>query len=210
MKQKIPCFCDKSFFVEFPEELDLDAEPSFIDEMLDGSFMNFTCPACGKLHKPEFPITVLWPSKKLRLEVLPELDRGLFYRRQENPEDTETVIGFPEMIERIAVIRDGLEPLAVEVLKYFLLLKADESYPGKEPVISYDNSSAAGLEFHISGIREGEYGISRIPVEVYEKTCKDYRMHPKAELYRGLRVKTYLSVQNTIRPDLPGQFKTED
>ncbi|GHV91489.1 hypothetical protein AGMMS50268_19920 [Spirochaetia bacterium] len=214
MQQKIPCLCDNTFTVEIPEEIDLDGEPKYIDEITSGSFMNFTCPSCGKKHRPEFPLVLTWPSHNLRLDVIPELNRGEFYRRKKNPppvKNLEVVIGYPELSDRIAVIRDGLEPAAVEALKYFLFLKADENYPDSDINIWYQGkrpgSSAEGpisppgtIEFHLHGIREGEAAITRIPMDVYEKTLADFRRHPRGEVFSALRVRNYLSVQNTIRP----------
>ncbi|MCL2472766.1 MAG: CpXC domain-containing protein, partial [Treponema sp.] len=68
MKQKIPCFCDNNFEVEVPEEINLDSDPKYLEEILDGTFMNFICPSCGKKHKPEFKLSILWPSKELHFE----------------------------------------------------------------------------------------------------------------------------------------------
>jgi hypothetical protein len=201
MKQKIPCLCDNTFSVEVPGEIDLDQRPEYLDEIMDGSFMNFTCPSCGKKHKPEFPVTLLWPSRKLRLEALPELDRGEYYRRKKDPPGTETVIGYPEMADRLAVVRDGLDPAAVEAVKYYLLLKAEETYPDEEISIWYQNRGPESIEFHLHGIRKGEVAVSRVPLSVYEKTFEDYKKHPKGEIYSALRFRTYLSIQNMIRPE---------
>jgi hypothetical protein len=140
LKRKIPCLCENTFTVEVPEEIDLDTESRYLDEILSGAFMNFTCTSCGKKHKPEFPLTVLWPSRGLRLEVLPELDRMSFYHeKKEKNRDVkaETIIGYPELADRISVIRDGLEPAAVEAIKYYLLLKAEETYPDEDISIWY-------------------------------------------------------------------------
>ena len=87
MTQKIPCFCDNSFTVEIPSEIDFDTHPPFINEILNGTFLNFTCPSCGKKHKPEFAMRVLWPSKKVWFDVFIELDRGEFYRRKKEVPD---------------------------------------------------------------------------------------------------------------------------
>jgi hypothetical protein len=201
MKQKIPCHCDNTFSVEVPGEIDLDKRPEYLDEIMDGSFMNFTCPGCGKKHKPEFPVTLIWPSRKLRLEALPELDRGEYYRRKNDPPGTETVIGYPEMADRLAVIRDGLDPAAVEAVKYYLLLKAEEAYPDEEISIWYQNRGPESIEFHLHGIRKGEVAVSRVPLSVYEKTFEDYKKRPKSEIYSALRFRTYLSIQNMIRPE---------
>ncbi|MDR3166954.1 MAG: CpXC domain-containing protein, partial [Treponema sp.] len=61
LTHKIPCLCDNTFSVEAPEEINLDEQGEYIDEIMNGTFMNYTCPSCGKKHKPEFPLIVLWP-----------------------------------------------------------------------------------------------------------------------------------------------------
>jgi hypothetical protein len=201
LKRKIPCFCDNTFTVEYSEEIDLDARPECLDEIMDGSFMNFICTGCGKKHKPEFPITVLWPGRGMRLEVIPELDRGEFYRKKGGRGNAETVIGYPEMADRIAVFRDGLDPLVVEAIKYYLLLKAEESYPDKEVNIWYQNQTPGFLELHLHGFNEDEIAVTRVPMAVYEKTARDYEKNPKGELFKALRSGSYLSVQNMRRFD---------
>jgi hypothetical protein len=167
--------------------------------------MNFSCTRCGKKHKPEFPLSVLWPSKKIRFEVFPEMERGEFYRRKKTPAEKkpnvlETVIGYPELADRLAVIRDGLEPAAVEAIKYYLHLKAEEQYPDDEMDIWYCGSEAdVSLEFHIHGIRKDEVAVMNVPFSLYQKTFDDFRKHPKSELFSALRVRSYLSIKNTMR-----------
>lgn len=208
MKRKITCLCDNSFEAEIPEEIDLDTG-SYLEDIQNGKFLNFNCPSCGKKHKPEFPLSVLWPSKNLRFEILTELERGEFYRQKKTQADKEknpkeTIIGYPEMADRLAVIRDGFEPVAVEAIKYFLHLKADEQYPEDElDIWYYGYSGEAGsvndLEFHIHGIRANEVAVMKIPFSLYEKTLADYKRKPKSELFSALKVRTYLSVKNTLR-----------
>jgi hypothetical protein len=203
LKQKIPCFCDNTFSVEIPNEFDLDAQPGYIDEIMEGSFMNFICSSCGKKHKPEFPITVLWPSRNVRLEAIPELDRGEFYRRKKGgkeKESFETVIGYPELADRIAVIRDGLDPVIIEALKYYFLLKAEEAYPEMDISIWYQNRGPDNLEMHLHGLKENEVAVTRVPMTVYEKTREDYKKNPRGELFTSLRFGSYLSIQNMRRP----------
>jgi len=213
MKRKITCLCDKVFEAEVPEEIDLDANPAYLDEIKNGSFFNFICPGCGKKHKPEFPLSILWPSKKLRFEVLPEPERGEFYKREKKGSDAaETIIGYPEMADRLAVIHDGFEPAPVEALKYYLLLKAEEQYPDEELEIWYFGFSKGGdasggdsqgtesfLEFHIHGIKENEVAVMKVPLSLYEKTLHDYKSNPNKEIFSILRVQTYLSIKNTMR-----------
>jgi hypothetical protein len=206
MKQKIPCFCDNDFFVEIPQIINLDEDGSCIDRIMNGSFMNFICPNCGKKHKPEFPVTILWPSKHMELEVLPEVDRGEFYRRKRQTgkktgPERETVIGYPELADRLAVIRDGLEPVVVEAVKYYLQVKAEETYPDAEIHIWYQTCSAENLEFHIHGIRREEIAVSRVPAALYKKTREDFTRRPKSEIFRSLRVHSYCSLSNMLRPE---------
>lgn len=212
MKRKIPCLCENSFEAEVPEEIDLDGDEQYLEAIQNGAFLNFTCPSCGKKHKPEFALSILWPSKNLRFEVLPELGRGEFFRRKKQNAEKgaaapETVIGYPEMADRLAVIRDGLEPAPVEAIKYILHAKAEEQYPDSEIDIWYSGSKGSAdspdvdgnLEFHIHGIRAGEVAVSRIPFSLYQKTLEDYRKNPRKELFANLRVRSYLSVKNTMR-----------
>lgn len=218
MKRKITCYCENAFDVEVPEEINLDHSPEYLDEIQNGSFFSYTCPACNKKHKPEFPLSILWPSKKMRFEVFPELDRGEFYRRKKSPINKtpltlETIIGYPEMADRLTVINDGFDPAPVEAIKYYLHLKAEEQYPDEEIDIWYYRSDAAAssgggeippdasLEFHVHGIREKEVAVMKVPYSLYQRTLEDYRQHPKKDIFSALRVRSYLSVKNTMRPD---------
>jgi hypothetical protein len=210
MIQKIPCFCENTLTVDIPQEIDLDAKSEYLDQIFNGTFLNFTCPGCGKKHKPEFPITVLWAGKKVSFEVLPELDRGEFYRRKKEKAPRsllkkETIIGYPELADRLMALRDGLEPVAIEAIKYYLYLKAEESYPDDEIEIWYSGLSgdlpdpAAVLEFHLHGIKKDEIAVTKIPQSLYQKTLEDYKKHPKSEIFTSLRVQSYLSVKNMMR-----------
>jgi hypothetical protein len=206
MEQKIPCFCDNTFTVDIPDKIDLDTNAEYIDQIINGTFLNFICPGCGKKHKPEFAISITWPKKNVRFEVFPELDRGGFYRqKKENPDKgpltKETIIGYPELSDRIMVYHDGLEPAAIEAVKYFLYLKAEESYPDNDIEIWYASSSPETLEFHIHGIKQDEIAVMKVPFSLYQKTMDDYKKHPKDEIFTALRVRSYLSVKNTMRPE---------
>ena len=218
MKINISCFCGANIPFEYDEEADIDENSGHLTKMMEGVFMSVNCPSCGKKHKPEFRITVIWKSKNLRMEVIPELERGEYYLAAfNNPArdkkiktsipntaklSAQTIIGFPEMADRLAVIKDGFEPVVIETLKSFLLTKAAENYPEKEINAWYHNSSSSGIEFHLDGIRKGEVAVMRIPLDTYEKTLSDYRKHPKKDIYKSLYAGSYLSVQNLLRPDI--------
>jgi hypothetical protein len=105
------------------------------------------------------------------------------------------------MADRLSVINDDLEPVVIETLKSFLLAKAVENYPDKEINAWYHCKGPSGIEFHLDGIRAGEVAVMRIPTDMYEKTLDDYRKRPKNDMFSSLRVCSYLSVQNILRPD---------
>ncbi len=211
MKQTLHCPCKHVFSINYDEEINLDSNPEIISEIIDGTFMSYTCSKCEKNHKPEFPISLIWDAKKIKMEVLPETERGAFYRRKKDPPKCVTIISYPEMAERIAVLRDCLEPAAVEALKYFLFAKANENYPENNISIWYQPKAmdtvdvhqidSQQLEFHIHGIREGEAAIARIPLETYNNIVTDYKKKPKSEPFASLRHRSYISLQNMLWPE---------
>ncbi|MDR0300986.1 MAG: CpXC domain-containing protein [Treponema sp.] len=201
MKHNFKCFCGRSFTVDIEEKINLDESPDQLEKICDGSFMSFNCPDCDKRHKPEYSIMLEWKSKKLNLEVLPELERGEFYRRKKDKSSVETIIGYPEMADRIAVIKDDLEPVVIETLKSYMLAKAEENYPDKDINAWYIGKTPNGIEFHLDGIKQDEVAVMVIPGEVYENTLADFKKRPKNETFTSLRCRTYLSVQNLYRPD---------
>jgi len=200
MNKNINCLCGVNFQFNYEEEVDLDQKPEYLDEIFKGTFMSSNCPACSKKHKPEFNITIIWKSKKLKMQVIPELDRNKFYRSKNENSSVETIIGFPEMADRLAVINDDLEPVIIETLKSFLLVKADENYPNKEINAWYHCKGENGIEFHLDGIRPDEVAVMRIPQEIYDKTKEKFKKKPKSEMFTSLRFRSYLSVQNIIQP----------
>jgi hypothetical protein len=202
VKKNITCPCGKNIPFDFDEEIDLDLKPQILESILSGTFMSCNCPSCNKLHKPEFRVTINWSSKNLKLLVIPELERGEFYLNKKETPPYETIIGFPEMADRLAVIKDGLEPYVIETLKSFLLAKAEDDYPDNDINAWYHCNGPSGIEFHLDGIRKDEVAVMRIPHTLYDKTLEDYKKHPKNSNFTALRVRSYLSVQNLLRPDV--------
>jgi len=201
MKSTITCLCGTNILIDYEETIDLDQESKYLEEILSGAFMSYKCSFCGKKNKPEFPINIEWKSKNLNMRVLPEQERGEFYRDKKDAYKFETIISYPEMADRLAVINDGLEPIVIEALKAYLLDKAMENYPDKEINAWYHLNDPSFIEFHLDGIRQEEVAVMKIPHEVYTKTLNDYNKNPKNGIFPSLRVRSYLSVQNYLRPD---------
>jgi len=201
VKHTITCQCEHEFATEVPESVDLDSDAGSLDAILNGSFLSVRCPSCGITLRPEFPLQLSWPSHDLFLSVLTENDRTEFYRKKHAATQDDTVIGYPELADRLAVARDGFEAPAIEALKYYLLLKAEESNPEAEVSAWYQGKTGDTLEFHVSGLRPDEVAVSRVPVAVYVKTLDEFRRHPEAEPFASLRVAGYLSVRNLQRSE---------
>ena len=47
MKRHIACFCETTFEADMPEAADATQDPGIEEQILDGSFMELHCPACG-------------------------------------------------------------------------------------------------------------------------------------------------------------------
>ena len=202
MEKIIKCLCGNNVQINYEEEVDLDKDPQILESILKGTFMSYTCTACKKLHKPEFKIVIIWNSKFLQMQVIPELDRGEFYLNKKDITSIETIIGFPEMADRIAVIKDGLEPVVIETIKSLILAKSEDDYPDNDINVWYYCSGPSGIEFHLEGIREDEVAVMIIPHNLYINTLEDFKKHPKSSKYTTLRIRSYLSVQNLLRPDV--------
>jgi len=201
MKKNITCFCRTNFQFEYNDEINIDENQDVLNQILEGTFMSTNCPSCGKKFKPELKIRIIWKSKNLLMDVIPELERGEFYRNKKDKSNAQIIIGFPEMADRLSVIKDDLEPVVIETIKSFLLAKAAENFPENDVNAWYHCSAPSGIEFHLDGIRKGEMAVMRIPRETYDRTLDDYKNHPKKSIYSSLQVKSYLSVQNLMRPD---------
>lgn len=198
--RKITCHCEQVFSADLPETVNLDENPGILDQIADGSFLSCVCPVCGSTLHTDLQTDILWSSKNVRLRLIPELKRFSFASgKEKTAEGTQIVIGYPELADRVAVLRDGLDPLAVEALKYHLLEKAAEIPSERDPYIVYEKRLDSGaLEFHIFGLKTDEVAVTSVPFSLYEKVKQQAEEHPGDELFSALQNGAYLSVQNVF------------
>ena len=196
----LTCNCDHTFEADLNDLVNLDEEPQQLIALASGNFMSAICPACATILKPEFPLTLVWPSHRIEYFVIPEWDSVEPENSGTYPKDIEILVGYPELADRIAVIQANLDPVAVEALKYYLLLKASEAAPDASAIVWFHSRTDEYLEFHLHGLREGEAAITRIPSSVYDRTLADYSAHPDSEPFISLRKGSYLSVRNLMEP----------
>jgi hypothetical protein len=172
--RKVTCKCECSFDADLPEAIDIDAEVGTLEAILSGEFLETTCPNCGERLRPELEIRLGSKKRGLDLVVLPELERMTLYRGAASiPKGATVLVGYRELYERARVIADGLDAEAIEIMKYWLELKAEEQSPSGDIAVSYAGIKEGKLVFHVSGLKEGEVAVLAIGRQTYDKTLAD-------------------------------------
>jgi hypothetical protein len=195
--RQVTCMCEATFDADLPEEVDLDASPKSISEILSGDFFAITCPNCGTRLKPELRVHIVSKKYGLDLVVLPEMERtSLYLGKAGIPENSEAVVSYAELHERTIILSEGLDPETVEILKYLLVQKAEEKAPESDISITYAGKKDGKLAFHVTGLKEGQVAVLPIDPSTYAKTLADkpkYKREPPFDRilkgpYRSIRM----------------------
>jgi len=195
MKQ-VTCRCDAVVEVDAPDVIDFDADPSFVAKLASGDSPAAACPRCGAVVRAELPLRVVSKSRGLDLAVLPELERLAAYRgKADSGGAAEIVLGYQELFERARMVRDGLDPKAVEAMKYALQGKAEESEPDAEVSVFFNGLKDGALEFHILGLKSGQAGVVRLPRASYDKVAADLPAASAKEPYKSIFAGRYQSIK---------------
>ncbi len=195
MTRELTCMCERTVSVDYPEVVDLQAEPAREDEILEGTFMSVRC-VCGKLLKPEFPFRVRDAPRGLDIYLVPSLERArlLMGKLDSVPSGVQrVVVGFPEMQEKLRIANAKLDDRAVEIAKYHLLRRAEADNPGKEVVIYFATRGGGFLTFDAHGLRPGEVGRLRVPEDAVERIAAELPRNLKREPYRSFLTGPYVS-----------------
>ncbi len=198
--RKLTCHCEQVFNVDLPETVNVDESPDVIARIADGSFLSCVCPACNSVLQTDVRTRIEWPSKSRTIELIPEVDR-LSYLSGAIKVDgvTDVVIGYPELSDRIAALQAGLEPAAMEALKYHLSVKAKESSADANVEIVFEKITDSGnLEFHVHGLRKGEVAVTSVPRRVYDAIVAELTGGESPELYETIKNGPYVSVKNIL------------
>jgi hypothetical protein len=170
----ITCHCSAIVDLNFPELIDIDVEPDYFRQLLEGSFLTVTCPNCGTVLKPELQVRLCSTRRGLDCLVVPELERLSVYRGKITaPPGVEILVGYSELFERARILRDGFEIKNIEIIKYYLLSKAEEQEPEADITVLYNGQAGGKLEFHILGMKSGQTGIIRLPRSSIDASASD-------------------------------------
>jgi hypothetical protein len=194
--RQVTCMCETVFDADLPEEIDMDAQAGVIESILNGDFLTARCPACGASLKPELRVRLRSKKDKLDIVVLPELERmALYLGKAGVPDGAEALVGYPELFERARILADGLDPEAIEIMKYLMLQKAEEQAPEAELSAAYAGKKDGKLAFHISGLREGQVAVLPIDKSTYDKTRADKKSAMSSEPFDRVFKGPYRSIR---------------
>jgi len=188
--RQVTCMCETVFDADLPEDFDLDLNPDVLDEILKGEFLAVRCPNCGTRLKPELRVRLFSEKNKVNLFMLPESERmSLYLGKAGIPDGAEAVVGYAELFERVKVLSDKLDPVAMEILKYLLMQKAEEQAPDADISVAYAGMKDGKLSFHLSGLKEGQVAVLPIETSTYAKTLEDkprsIREAPFDRIFKG-------------------------
>ncbi|MBN1696273.1 MAG: CpXC domain-containing protein [Spirochaetales bacterium] len=199
MKKTITCFCESEFEAELPDRVDCKKHPETVDSIIDGSFLNIRCPECGKVLKPEVPFLLEHVGGDFSVYFIPELDRVAYFLG--NLEYTigapaRVVIGYPELVEKLLIMKAGLDDRVIEAIKFYLLQKATDTSKDEDRdiAISFREQKPGALVFHIEGMKEDTIGVSEIKQEMYDKIKTDIDGKVKEEPFNTFLVPPYVSL----------------
>jgi hypothetical protein len=172
--RQVTCMCETQFDADLPEEIDMDSTPGIMEEILKGEFLAVSCPSCGTRLKPELRVRLASKKTGLDLVMLPELERMALYGGKAGiPAGAEAVVGYAELFERAKILSEGLDPVTIEILKYFLIQKAEEQAPEADISVAYAGKKDGRLSFHLSGLKEGQVAVLPVDPSTYSKTLAD-------------------------------------
>lgn len=188
----ITCVCDKTFDAVIPESVDLSDDTGTLRQILKGTYLTFTCPHCGHLVKPEEPLRVTDANRDIDIFLVPERDRNRYLLGlTDYPDADRVVIGYPELVEKLKIYDAGLDDSAVELIKYYLLVRVGA---GTTPTILFEDIERESLVLEIIGLRDDEVGRVNIPRGTYEQAASELPEKRLEEPYNTFLEPPYVSI----------------
>jgi hypothetical protein len=188
--RNVTCKCDASFDADLPDEVDLDKGGGILGLILSGDFMVTSCPSCGAVLKPELRVRLTSKKMGLDLIVLPELERSsLYLGTADLAAGAEVLVGYAELLERARILTAGLDPESIEIIKLWLLERAEEKAPEAFVTAAYAETKEGRLLFHLEGLREGEIAVLPVDKAIYDRAvadkAKSKREKPFDKIFQG-------------------------
>jgi len=209
MKVMMPCHCGHRINYEYDDEVEVT--PEVYSDIIHGNFMSVICEKCGITLKPEYSVMFTYPSKQMKICLVPELERDSFLRGKSNLNYKKTdrfVIGFMELAEKLKILEAGFDDIFVEAVKYYILSKIEnDNNIENEILIFFNEFKDNNLVFYIHGLKEKEVGILNINKEFYDMTYEKLKDSLNEEPFKKFLVPPYVSILNIYREytdNIPG------
>jgi len=187
--KKLTCFCGNSFEIDLENKIDLLKNPEISDKILENNFLEYKCPSCGKILKPEY--TLEFFGENLSLTMIPEIERDSLLAGNIELQTDQVVVGYPELKEKFIIQKFSYDDKIIELIKLYILKKINSNLDIK---ILFSNMENNNLIFHIFGLKEKETGISKIPEHIYTSINKNLNERLKDPEILGLLSLPYRSV----------------
>ena len=111
------------------------------------------------------------------------------------PKSHEILVGDAELIERVNVLRSDLDPKTIEVIKYYLQSKAEETDTDGEITVLFGGLDTNRLQFRVSGYKSGETGLLHITMEKYLEIKADFKRLSLTEPFKMIFSGGYQSIR---------------
>ena len=107
------------------------------------------------------------------------------------------VIGFPELAEKMGILRAGLDDRIVEIMKYYLLTGAAEpsEKDDRNVTLRYKGEEDGRHVFHLLGLKEGEIGVARLGSDIYRRIAADVETRAAEEPFQDFCSPPWVSVR---------------
>jgi hypothetical protein len=197
--RELTCMCEHKFKADFPDAVDLAEKPDTVDLILRGEFLTARCPACGKVLKLEFPFTLINKQGGWEIKFIPEAERVDSLKKIKTQKQAAStrriVIGYPELVEKLSILKLGLDDRVIEYIKYHLLSHILRKTSEEADVMLYfAEKKNDTLFFHIRGLKTDKIGVSKIPMESYRKSLEGIEDKVKEEPFCDFLIPPYISV----------------
>ena len=182
------------------QSVNAQINPELVEKILNREFYSQTCTKCGNITDVVY--TFLYHDMSLKLmiylvvesepnaqaKMIEEIISTLFASMDEDYKK-RIVTNYNQLLEKIAIFRDGLDDRAVEFMKLFYVVQVQESVKDKELTGVYYISEPPDPAVFLVTFDNGEVASMNFDEEIYTATLSDIqREKTEATAVNGFRV----------------------
>lgn len=151
-----------------------------------------------KTPDPEFPCQFSVAEDK-DVYLVPEMDRVAFLRGKlsyEIGEPWRVAVGFPELTEKLRLLRDAWDDRVIEIMKYYLITgTSDDAVAEAELTAFYHHREGDRFVFHIKGLKKGEIAVAPLTRALYQRIEANLEQRLKNDPFREFCAPPYVCVR---------------